>query len=603
VMYDPDPPVVLPGYEYLELLNRTGDPVCLEGWTVRINDRVYVLPQFMLTAGERVILTSPKGAKEYMDFGRVAPLSGSEYFLPNSGATLALYDMGGNLVHATRYQAPWEGPGWKMNGGWSLESPDEDMLCILAGLWEFSADRTGGTPGRKNSISREITDEDPPVFIYSGDWESGGITLTFSEPVWSLPSGTESVDLQLEEREGDGPGAVQRLAAAGPGYEPGRGNRAETDAPWRPGPGRLEPRCVLMVPGNLRPDSLLSCGPTGEQVTAFFPPGQIPDGEFRLILSDITDCAGNLLEERTIRLGSSCEPGPGSILINEVMYDPREGEPEFIELYIPGYRFFDLKDFCISAGETKAGDTTTGEGSDTVQEPVPLSAGSRLIVPGNYLVVVRNIPHLMDNYHLGPSGRWIQADLDALRNSGGTISLTDRAGNTIDLVSYHDDMHLQLIGDTRGVSLERISTERPGNDPGNWHSAASIEGYCTPGRPNSQSSRYDLPGTTDTDKQLICEPRVFSPDNDGFQDLLEIRVELGANGYVIRLRITDPTGIDVRNLASNHIAGPSVKSIWDGEMDDGRMADEGIYVVHLAAYHPVSGSTITRRVAAGLIYR
>ena len=29
--------------------------------------------------------------------------------------------------------------------------------------------------------------------------------------------------------------------------------------------------------------------------------------------------------------------------------------------------------------------------------------------------------------------------------------------------------------------------ERSGTDPGNWHSSASIEGYATPGRANSQN--------------------------------------------------------------------------------------------------------------------
>lgn len=564
VMYDPDPPVALPCYEYLELLSRSEELLCLEGWELWINTRMYELPHDILSPGERVVLTSPGWAEEYADPVRIVPVFGSGSVLPNSGAIMALYDTMGNLVHATRYRVPWDAPVWKKEGGWSLESPDEEMSCILSGLWEFSVDQNGGTPGRKNSISRKITDEKPPVFLHGSRWESGDITLTFSEPVMSSPSGTQWVDLQVRGGEfKEEPGGFQSV------------------------PGRLEPGNVLLLPGNLRPDSLVSSVPTGEQVRVFFAPGQVPAGEFRLVLSDIMDCAGNPLEERVIGLGPPGEPAPGCILINEIMYDPREGEPEFIELYIPGTMYYDLKEFAIEAGNLH-----------------PLSTGSRIVAPGDHLLLGRNILHLADNYDLGPSGRWIEvAGLDLPGSTGGTIRLTDRAGNTVDLVTYHDDMHLQLLGDTKGVSLERISTGRPGNDPGNWHSAASLEGYSTPGRPNSQSSRCDISGTMDPGRLLITEPRVFSPDNDGFQDLLEIRVELGSPGFVIRLWITDTQGVPVRDLASNHVAAPSLVYTWDGEKDDGRMADEGIYVVHLAAYHANSGSSRTRRVAVGLIYR
>ncbi|RPI41100.1 MAG: hypothetical protein EHM46_06885 [Bacteroidetes bacterium] len=368
-----------------------------------------------------------------------------------------------------------------------------------------------------------------------------------------------------------------------------------------PVPGMLDTKSVMLMPGGFIPDSIVCCEPTGESVMLNFPAGILPAGGFILVFSEISDCAGNLLEERQINLGMPGRPEEGLMLINEVMYDPWEGDPEFIELLVRGSGYLDLADYAIGLAGAGIQDSGTGIYPDDQAEPVPLSYDSRLAGSGDYLLVSQNIPHLADHYRLEPSGRWIQApDLGVLPNSGGLICLTDRAGNTIDRAPYGDDMHAELLGDTKGVSLERISPDRPGSAPENWHSAASIEGYSTPGRPNSQSIPPGGPGSNDG--RLVVEPRVFSPDNDGYQDLLEIRVETGIQGYALHIRITDTNGIPVRYVADNHLAGPFISYTWDGEGDDGRMSAEGIYVVHLEAWHPVSGDRITERAAVGLIY-
>jgi hypothetical protein len=218
--------------------------------------------------------------------------------------------------------------------------------------------------------------------------------------------------------------------------------------------------------------------------------------------------------------------------------------------------------------------------------------------PGEYLVLTGNMDHLMDSYGLEISGNWVELkEFGTLPNGGGRIWLTDRAGNTIDMVSYRDDLHMELISDTRGISLERIDPDRSGADPGNWHSAASIEGYATPGRLNSQA----LP-ESDQGSELRLEPRVFSPDNDGNNDLLVISPGMETTGSVIRLWITEPDGTPVRILANNSISGTSSQYTWDGRRDNGQMAAGGFYVVHLRVYNPQSGSRWNRKGAVGLVY-
>jgi hypothetical protein len=157
---------------------------------------------------------------------------------------------------------------------------------------------------------------------------------------------------------------------------------------------------------------------------------------------------------------------------------------------------------------------------------------------------------------------------------------------------------MDLLDVTRGVSLERISTDRPGSESSNWHSAASIEGYSTPGKENSQSVKE-----SESIEIISVEPEVFSPDNDGFQDLLKIKFSPGIHGWVLRMWITDLTGIRIRDLANNHLTGTDVMYTWDGVQENGLLTNSGIYVLHVWVYHPGTGEKRSWKKAFGLIYR
>ena len=93
-------------------------------------------------------------------------------------------------------------------------------------------------------------------------------------------------------------------------------------------------------------------------------------------------------------------------------------------------------------------------------QPVPLSDHSRLVLPGQYLVLTRSAFHLMDAYQLELSGSLVEVEeLPAMKSSGGTLYLTDRAGNVVEMVHYRAEMHMDLITDQHGISLERVSAD------------------------------------------------------------------------------------------------------------------------------------------------
>ena len=528
IMPDPEPAMNLALGEYIELYNRSGYTVNLEGWKVVVDERTFDQGAF-----DPAGTIDPAG--NIIKPGHYQVLTG--IYLPNQGATVALFSKEGKLVHAVRYRIPWDEAGWKKEGGWSLELPDPDMVCNAWQNWQYSTDRSGGTPGRLNSVDREMIDHESPVFLWFGYGPQQSIHLQYSEPV----------------------GLTGELSGK-----------------------------VLICPGNVPADSICRELPLSDGVTCYFPvdPGDLAG--FRIRIQGIPDCQGNQAGEQLVLAGKTTLPETGSILISEIMYDPLEGNPEYIELVNPGSGFIDLKELTVDIME---------EGGQQ-DRMITLSRDSRILAPGDYVVLTRDIEHLMDAYGLSHSGKWLDMNgLENLPNAGGEIHLADRAGRDVDVAVYGDPMHLDLISDTRGISLERISWDKPGSDPGNWHSAASIEGYATPGKINSQA----LEGTGSTEV-LTLEPRVFSPDNDGTRDMLNIAVSPGKPGHVVCIRITGMTGIPIRILANNHLAGTGVVYTWDGETDNGEMVPEGIYVVHANGYDPVSGQRWIERAPVAVIY-
>ena len=532
IMFDPEPSVDLSIGEYLELYNRSEYSLHLEGWKVQAGDRIYPLTGSDFTGNGHSILT----AHGYAVLPHIS--------LSNQGSKLLLYSGSGELIHSTSYKVPFQGPEWKKEGGWSLESPDPEMVCHIFELWQYSTDPSGGTPGRLNSVDAELQDREAPVFLYFGFEKDHSICLHYSEPV-----------------------------------------RMYGELTWIAGTKGKQP---VIEPGGIKADSVVRILPLFDQLACYFPVDPAALEDFRIIVPAVADCKGNLSGDMVLYAGSVPVPSAGSTLINEIMFDPAEGAPEYIELYHPGPGFTDLKDLSLDVvGEAEA------PGGFAV-----LSVHSRIVQPGGFVVLTRNREHLMDAYDLEISGNWVEMEsLESLPNSGGSIYLADRSGNTVDVADYSETMHLEMISDTKGISLERISPERPGNDPGNWHSAASIEGYATPGRRNSQYS-----SGIEIDDQLVLDPEVFSPDNDGHLDLLKIMTATGDPGCVIRLWITDLAGKTVRELANNHIAGPETCYIWDGTKDNGQMAEEGLYVVHLRGYKPSSGTRWNRKAATAVIY-
>jgi hypothetical protein len=159
------------------------------------------------------------------------------------------------------------------------------------------------------------------------------------------------------------------------------------------------------------------------------------------------------------------------------------------------------------------------------------------------------------------------------------VTLSDANFNVIDNFKYTAKMHFPLLVTTKGVSLERIDFNRPTNDKTNWNSAAEAVGFATPAYRNSQYLQADGgSGVT------IPNP-LFSPDNDGYNDVLNISYKLDEPGKAANVYIYDSKGRQVRYLIRNEQLAQDGTLSWNGINDDNEKAPIGIYVVYVELFN------------------
>jgi hypothetical protein len=175
---------------------------------------------------------------------------------------------------------------------------------------------------------------------------------------------------------------------------------------------------------------------------------------------------------------------------------------------------------------------------------------------------------------LNPDWVFAKSSLPSFPDDKGFALLLNQQGNVVDEVNYNKSWHFKLIDNEDGVSLERIDTDGPTQEPANWHSAASTAGYGTPTYKNSQ---YKL--LSNIDATIAVVPKVFSPDNDGRDDIATIQYEVTEPGYIANITIFDAAGRPVRNLVRNGALGLKGYWNWDGLDNKGNKLPVGTYII------------------------
>jgi len=441
--------------------------------------------------------------------------------LDNDGDQIFLIAANGSTIHAAAYSASWYQNELKKEGGWTLEMIDTRSPCAGIANWKASTDVQGGTPGRKNSVDEINDDQSGPKLKNVYAPDSTTIHAVFDEPVDSLQGAT------IGNYHIDGGLSIVNATTLPPLFN--------------------------MVQLNL--NGALS-----------------PGAVYTLTVNNVKDCKSNAIgTANTARIGLPVEPSAFDIVINEILFNPRSNGSDYVEFYNASNKIVDASKLFV-ANRSSSGDV----GSIRQVSSTPI-----YIFPGDYFVITENAASLGMNYLVQKPDAVIElASLPSYPDDKGDVILLSIRGSLVDEVEYDSKWHFKLIANAEGVALERIDPAGPSQDAANWHSAASTAGYGTPTYQNSQFKQAQ-PG----DATINVTPKIFSPDNDGHDDIAVIQYKTTSPGYVANITIYDAEGRPVRYLVKNGTLGYGGQWNWDGLDEKGNRLPMGTYVVYTEIFN------------------
>ena len=286
------------------------------------------------------------------------------------------------------------------------------------------------------------------------------------------------------------------------------------------------------------------------------------------VVGQIKDCAGNFITtSNKAKFAIPDTIKPGSFVINEVLFNPNTGGVDYVELFNNSNKIYNLKDAELS----NVNDSTFNS----------ISVEGFYLFPGDYAVLTSDPTKVYPFYSCPNKKAFVKmTSVPSYNNSDGRVYISNKSYQIIDDFSYNESMHFQLLNSFQGVSLERIHPDLATQDSKNWHSAAESAGFGTPGYQNSQFSEFEQ-----IDASITIEPEVFSPDNDGYNDVLNIRYKFDEPGYVANVTIFDARGRKIKLLVTNELLAMDGYFTWDGLNDANQKASLGIYVIFIEVFN------------------
>ena len=524
--------------EWVELFNTGSDTADVRGWSLTDagTSSRHPLPANapLLPPRSFVVLTADTTA-----LLRIRPRISSPRVqlatfpsLNNTGDFIHLFDRASVCRDSVEYR-----PAWGGKTGVSLERIDGWGASMDPADWASCADSSGATAGRANSIARAECD------LAAVRLGSGGRCTA------------EVCDLQVVVRNaGRQPAAGWRVSL----YDDV--NRQNTPE---------EAELIGVIAGG---DPI----PPGDSLIAAYA-WEAPVAGSHLMFA-VAELGGDERQSNNCVTGRINVPFlPGAVRINEVMYEPLSGMPEYVEFANTATRPADMENCTLSDRPTASGSVNQWK----------FSGRAFRVPPSGFCVIISDTSGPFWFPKLRSADQSLVATMHAsslgLNNDGDKLFLRDAGGVMLDSLEYSPAFHTSDIPDVRGRSLELVNPSLDGRVPGNWGTCVDPAGG-TPGMRNSIS----VP-VAQGPAVLAASPNPFSPDGDGMDDVTIVNYALPVRTSMVRMRIYDVRGRLIKDLANNVPVGTQGSFVWDGRDDGGRRARVGIYVVMLEAMDNAGG--------------
>lgn len=269
----------------------------------------------------------------------------------------------------------------------------------------------------------------------------------------------------------------------------------------------------------------------------------------------------------------------GDILVSEILFNPKPNGADYVE-------FYNNTDSAVALAGLRMAKVT----GNTINRLYPI-ADSGMLLPHDYVVVTTDALYVSSEYNVRYPEKLIEVDkMPAYNNASGSVVITTVDTLILDRFDYTEDMHSRLLRDNEGVALERRSYNSPTQNAANWYSAASTAGFGTPTYHNSQSHEFLF-----LDNDFAFSHTLFSPDGDGYNDLLDITYNLQQCDLSANISVYDSRGRLIRNIARGALLGCSGIINWDGTDNTSHTCPRGSYIILIEAYNTNGASQNWRR--------
>ncbi|MDD5570631.1 MAG: lamin tail domain-containing protein [Bacteroidales bacterium] len=289
-----------------------------------------------------------------------------------------------------------------------------------------------------------------------------------------------------------------------------------------------------------------------------------------LTVKNVKDNAGNAIKSLN-KTFYYYHPEVLDIVINEILFNPKNDGVDFVEIYNRSAKIVDLQEINLCSFDTI---------KNILISTNAIVQQTYLIQPGEYFVLTVDPDKVKSQYFTSNPGGFIKMNaLPSFNNDKGIVVISDKSSDIIDIFKYSEKMHFALLKNVEGVSLERVDFNRLTQDATNWHSASENVGFATPGYKNSQFNNADS-----SDNAITISPQIFSPDNDGHDDLLDISYVFDKPDYIANVAIYDSNGRLMKSVAKNKRLDAKGIISWDGINETNEKCRIGIYIIYFEVF-------------------
>lgn len=516
IMADPTPTKGLPEKEYIELYNRSDKVIDLNKFKLTYNTTTVIFPSFLLQPKSYLIVSSKTNEKEFQTYGNVLGLS--SFSLLNTGTTLVLRNPQNKTIFSVTYSDKWYEKG--KDQGYSLEMIDTSFPCIEEGNWTSSTSILQGTPAKENAVKASKPDLTSPTLSRFELTDGVNLKLIFSEKLDSLSAvsiNAYTIDKQL---------TINKIA--------------------------------IESPQNINVNLTLSSA-LKENVI------------YILNIKNIADCSGNVLLSAQTTIGNIKPADSSDVVLNEILFNPRPNGEDFVEIYNRTDKIISLKNWSLA----------NIDGSGKIANIKIIATTDFILQPKQFLVLTKTTKTVESQYFKSIKTNFLEMpSLPSFPDTEGSVILLNDTKKVFDRFDYTEKIHHPLVDDKEGVSLEKVNYNLASSVISNWQSAASSEGFATPGYANSQ-------GINDAQETAFTiDPEVFTPDGDGQNEATNLKFQLNQNGYIANIQIFDINGRLVRQLAQNQLLGTNGSLEWDGKNNTFEVVPVGYYIILADLFNP-----------------